>query len=366
LAELRAGINTIDGELVALLNRRAALVVQVGKVKRGSGIPVYAPHREAEVLRRAIEANRGPLSDRTIEGVYRELMSGSFQLEQPLRIGYLGPAGSYSHQAAIKHFGSSVAFEDLHEIRGVFTEVQRGHVHYGLVPIENSTGGGIAETLDAFRELAGKLTVYAEVQLAVHHALLANCEPSKVRRIHSKPEAFSQCRMWLATQYPRAELIASASTSRAVQTALEEDQMARKIGAEAGSAAIASALAGELYGLKVAFPRVEDNPSNVTRFLVISRQAARPSGDDKTSIMFNTADKPGALVEVLSVFDRAKVNLTHIDKRPSGRMNWEYTFFVDAQGHVDEAGLKSAVEEAREHCRELTVLGSFPRSRRIL
>lgn len=366
LGELRAGINAIDAELVDLLNRRAALVVEVGKVKRGSGIPVYAPHREAEVLRRAIEANRGPLSDRTIEGVYRELMSGSFQLEQPLRIGYLGPAGSYSHQAAIRQFGSSVAFEDLHEIRGVFTEVQRGHVHYGLVPIENSTGGGIAETLDAFRELAGKVVVYAEVQLAVHHALLANCEPSKVRRIHSKPEAFSQCRMWLATQYPRAELIASASTSRAVQTALEEDQLARKIGAEGGSAAIASALAGELYGLKVAFPRVEDNASNVTRFLVISRQAARPSGDDKTSIMFNTADKPGALVEVLSVFDRAKVNLTHIDKRPSGRMNWEYTFFVDAQGHVEEDRLKAAVEEARGHCRELTVLGSFPRSRRIL
>lgn len=366
LAELRTRINDIDARLVPLLNERAALVVQVGRVKRGTGIPVYAPHREAEVLGRAIAANRGPLPDRTIEGIYRELMSGSFALEQPLRIGYLGPAGSYSHQAAIRHFGSSVAFEDLHEIRGVFTEVERGHVHYGLVPIENSTGGGIAETLDAFREVAPKIVVYAEVQLAVHHALLANCEPSRVRRIHSKPEAFSQCRMWLATQYPRAELIASASTSRAVQTALEEDQMAGKIGAAAGSAAIASALAGELYGLKVAFPRVEDNPSNVTRFLVISRQRAKPSGDDKTSIMFNTADKPGALVEVLSVFERARVNLTHIDKRPSGRVNWEYTFFVDAQGHVDDGPLTGAIEEAREHCRELTVLGSFPRSRRIL
>lgn len=366
LGELRVGIDAIDKQLVLLLNERAALVVEVGKVKRGSDIPVYAPHREAEVLRKAIESNRGPLSDRTIEGIYRELMSGSFSLEQPLRIGYLGPAGSYSHQAAIKHFGSSVAFEDLHEIRGVFTEVERGHVHYGLVPIENSTGGGIAETLDAFREVAPKITVYAEVQLAVHHALLANCEPSKVRRIHSKPEALGQCRMWLATQYPKAEQIAAPSTSRAVQIALEEDQMARKIGAEPGSAAIASALAGQLYGLKVAFPRVEDDPSNVTRFLIISRQKAKPSGDDKTAIMFNTADKPGALVEVLSVFDRAGVNLTHIDKRPSGRVNWEYTFFVDAQGHVDDPPLAHAVEEARSHCRELTVLGSFPRSRRIL
>lgn len=366
MTRLREQIDEIDARLVPLLNERARLVVDVGRVKRGSGIPVYAPHREAEVLRRAIELSKGPLPDRTIEGIYRELMSGSFALEQPLRIGYLGPAGSYSHQAAMKHFGSSVAFEDLHEIRGVFTEVERGHVHYGLVPIENSTGGGIAETLDAFRAVAPKVVVCAEVQLAVHHALLANCEPSRVRRIHSKPEALGQCRMWLATQYPRAELIPAPSTSRAVQVALEEDRMARQIGAEAGSAAIASALAGELYGMKVAFPRVEDDPGNVTRFLIISRQRASPSGDDKTAIMFNTVDKPGALVEVLSVFDRAGVNLTHIDKRPSGRVNWEYTFFVDAQGHADEPAMSAAIEEARGHCRELTVLGSFPRSRRIL
>ncbi|MEZ6235703.1 MAG: prephenate dehydratase [Phycisphaerales bacterium] len=366
LGELRERIDAVDSRLVELLNERASLVVDVGRVKRGSDIPVYAPHREAEVLGRAIAMNHGPLPDRTIEAIYRELMSGSFALEQPLRIGYLGPAGSYSHQAAMKHFGSSVAFEDLHEIRGVFTEVVRGHVHYGLVPIENSTGGGIAETLDAFREVAGKIVVYAEVQLAVHHALLANCEPSRVRRIHSKPEALGQCRMWLATQYPKAELIAAPSTSRAVQIAIEEDQMARKIGAEPGSAAIASSLAGQLYGLKVAFPRVEDDPNNVTRFLIISRQKAKPSGDDKTALMFNTADKPGALVEVLSVFDRAGVNLTHIDKRPSGRMNWEYTFFVDAQGHVDAQPLAGAIKEASTHCKDLTVLGSFPRSRRIL
>ncbi|MBL8885646.1 MAG: chorismate mutase, partial [Phycisphaerales bacterium] len=182
LSEVRVKIDSIDKKLVHLLNERAALVVNVGKFKRAAGLPIYAPHREAEVLDKVIHANSGPLQDRTLEGVYRELMSGSFQLQQPLRIGFLGPQGSYSHVAAVRHFGSSVAFEDLHEIGGVFTEVARGHVNYGLVPIENSTGGGIVETLDALTKMHSSCHVYAEVQLEVHHALLANCEPKDVRR----------------------------------------------------------------------------------------------------------------------------------------------------------------------------------------
>ncbi|MCL4742781.1 MAG: bifunctional chorismate mutase/prephenate dehydratase [Phycisphaerales bacterium] len=366
LAELRRKIDRLDAALVKMLNERSRLVVQVGRQKRGSGIPIYAPHREAEVLERVLRANRGPLSGRTIEAVYRELMSGSFSLEQPLRIGYLGPPGSYSHLAAVRQFGSSVAYEDLHEIAGVFTEVRRGHVDYGLVPIENSTGGGIVEALDAFQRNAGDIWVYAEVQLAVHHALLANCEPSAIRRIHSKPEVFSQCRTWLATQYPQAEQITAASSSRAAQTAVEENRIAESIGAQPGSAAIGSELAGSLYGLKPLFARIEDNPNNITRFFVISRHRAKRSGDDKTSIMFNTADKPGALVEVLGVFHRAGINLSHIDKRPSGRTNWQYTFFIDAQGHRDDPAMAAAIREAETHCRELFVLGSYPRSRRIL
>ena len=366
LAELRRKIDRLDDALVKMLNERSRLVVQVGRRKRDAGIPIYAPHREAEVLERVLRANRGPLSGRTIEAIYRELMSGSFSLEQPLRIGYLGPPGSYSHLAAVRQFGSSVAYEDLHEIAGVFTEVRRGHVDYGLVPIENSTGGGIVETLDAFQRNAGDIWVYAEVQLAVHHALLANCEPSAIRRIHSKPEVFSQCRTWLATQYPHAEQVAAASSSRAVQAAVEENRLAESIGAQSGSAAIGSELAGSLYGLKPLFARIEDNPNNITRFFVISRHRAKPSGNDKTSIMFNTPDKPGALVEVLGVFHRAGINLTHIDKRPSGRTNWQYTFFIDAQGHRDDPGMSAAIREAETHCRELFVLGSYPRSKRIL
>ncbi len=366
LDSLRKTIDRLDARLVKLINERSRAVVEVGKLKRGRNVPIYAPHRERAVLERALKHNQGPLSDRTVEAVYRELMSGSFALEQPLRIGYLGPPGSYSHLASQRQFGSSVSFEDMHEIAGVFTEVRRGHVDYGLAPIENSTGGGVAETLDAFREHRSNVTIYAEAQLAVHHALLANCEPKAVRRIHSKPEAFSQCRKWLATQYPGADLIPAASSSAAVKIAVEECKIAESIGAEPGSAAIGSELAGTIYGLSVLFEKIEDQPDNVTRFAVISRQQALPSGDDKTSIMFNTVDRPGALVDVLAVFRDAGVNLTYIHERPSGGSNWTYTFFIDAEGHRDQEPLTGAIKAAEKHCKALTVLGSYPRSRRIL
>ncbi|WP_052517529.1 chorismate mutase [Archangium violaceum] len=366
LQELRRKIDAVDQRLVRLLNERASLVVEVGKTKRADGTPIYAPHREAEVLRKVLSSNQGPLSDRAVEGIYRELMSGSFALEQPLRIGYLGPPGSNSHAAAVKQFGSSVDYEDLREIGGVFTEVRRGHVNYGLVPIENSLGGGIVETLDAFKANAQHISVYGEVQIAVHHALLANCQPSQVRRIHSKPEIFQQCRNWLSTQYPGVELMPAASSSRAAQIAADECRKALEIGAEPGAAAIGTALAGQLYGLNVLFPRIEDDPNNITRFVIIARQNARPTGDDKTSLMFTTDDKPGALVSVLGVFQSAGINLSHIDKRPQGRERWTYTFFVDALGHRDEPTMIAAIEQAQTHCRELIVLGSYPRSRRIL
>ncbi|MBY0312247.1 MAG: prephenate dehydratase [Phycisphaerales bacterium] len=366
LAELRQKIDAIDRKLVDLLNSRAALVVEVGKVKRATGVPVYAPHREAQVLNKVIGHNKGPLPDRTIEGVYRELMSGSFRLELPMRVGYLGPPGSYSHLAAVKQFGTSVDFEDLRAIAGVFNEVARGHVDCGLVPIENSIGGGIAETLSALEVFHAQVNVYAEVQIEVHHALLANCPPSAVKRIYSKPEVFTQCRTWLATQYPQAQLVAEASSSRAVQIASEA-------GPQDGIAAIGSKLAADIYGVTVLFENIEDTTSNITRFYVISRQKAQQSqrnadntSNDKTAIMFSTQNTPGALVDVLAVFQRAGINLSHIDKRPSGRVNWQYTFFIDADGHVDDPWFAAAVQQAKGLCRELHVLGSFPRSKRIL
>lgn len=371
LNDLRAKIDEVDRGLIGLLNKRAELVVEVGRIKREAGLPIYVPNREAQVLNKVLAMNPGPLPPRAIEGVYRELMSGSFRLELPLRIGYLGPAGSYSHLAAVKHFGSSVEFDDLRAIGGVFTEVARGHVDYGLVPIENSTFGAIHETLEAFQNFHNDLCVYAEVQLEVHHALLANCAPSQVGKVYSKPEVFGQCRTWLATQYPQAELIPEASSSAAVMRAARAKPVKGK--GRNGVAAIGSTLAGELYDVSILFENIEDNPHNITRFYVLSKHAAKPVGKDdkgrpgdKTAIMFTAANEPGALVNVLSVFHRAGINLTHIDKRPSGRSNWQYTFFIDAEGHVDEAWFAAAIAQIRGMCREMHVLGSFPRSKRIL
>lgn len=362
LDDLRAAIDVTDRKLIDLINERARYVVEVGRIKRDAGIPIYAPHREAEVLTKVQGLNQGPISNQTIEAVYRELMSGSFALEHPLRIGYLGPVGTFSHYAAMRHFGSSVEFDNLRAIEGVFEEVARGHVDYGLVPIENSTGGGITETLDAFLTYHSQLKIYGEVQLAVHFSLLANCKPDQVQRVYSKPEAFMQCRNWLATQYPKVELISAESTAAAVKHAKEEVER----DANCGTAAIGSALAGEIYGLHALFNQIEDRQGNITRFLILSKSEAEISGNDKTSIMFTTDDRPGSLVDVLAVFKRSGINLSHIDKRPSLEVNWDYTFFVDALGHAKEPKFAEVIGEARAYCKNLTVLGSFPRSRRTL
>lgn len=361
LAGLRDKIDDIDRRLIELLNTRAKLVVDVGKLKRGSGIPIYAPHREVAVLAKVIGLNNGPLPARTIEAIYREMMSGSFHLEQPLRIGYLGPQGSYCHVAAMRHFGSSVEFENLRAAEGAFTEVARSHVDYALAPIENTTGGGIAETLDAFARYHDAVNIYGEVQLEVRRCLLSNALPHDIERIYATQTVFGHCRQWLAVQFPKADQRSTATTADAVDQALAD----QATGAT-NVAAIGSALAGEIHGLHVLFPDIEDQPNNITRFLILSKQKTLPSGNDKTSIMFTTADKPGALAEVLSAFHRAGINLTHIDKRPSGRVNWDYQFFVDAQGHRDDSQFAQAIEDARGHCKELTELGSYPASQRVL
>jgi len=354
LDTLRRRIDDVDRRLIEALSERGRLVAEIGQAKRAAGRPIYVPHREREVLDRVLAGNPGPLPDRTLAAIYRELMSGSSVLEQPLYVGYLGPAGSFSHVAATRHFGSSVQFEDLHEIEHVFEEVAAGRCDYGLAPYENSIGGGITDTLDAFQ--VHDVTVYAEALIEVNQTLLANGPASEIRCIYSKPPIFGQCRKWLSRHYPDAELIATVSSSNAVQRAAKEE----------GAAAIGSMLAGEIYGVKPLFERIQDKANNLTRFLIIGKESAEPTGDDKTTIMFVTTHKPGALVDVLAVFREAGINLSHIDKRPSGRTNWEYTFFIDAESHRREKRMAGAIEEARAHCLSLKVLGSYPRGQRIL
>ena len=367
LDSLRKQIDEIDHKLVELINQRAQCAVKIGETKLKSGQPIYAPHREAEVLARVQSYNSGPTLPRTIEAIYREIMSGSFALEQPIRIGFLGPRGTYSHLAASRHFGSSVELEDLHAITGVFEEVARGHVDYGLVPIENSTGGSITETLEAFSNYHNDLKLYGELQLAVHCCLLTNCQPHEITTIFARSESFSQCRSWLATQYPKADLVAMDSSAAAARKTREMIDKAN--GSESGSAgvaAIANSLAGEIYGLHPLFEQIEDRRDNVTRFLILAKQETRPSGNDKTSLMFKTTDKPGALVDVLNVFKRAGVNLSHIDKCPTRGANWEYSFFIDADGHREDSRFAEVVGEARAFARELVVLGSYPKSKQVL
>jgi chorismate mutase/prephenate dehydratase len=369
IEERQRAIDAIDHTLVELINERAKLVVDVGHFKRKSDVPIYAPHREAAVLRKIKTLNEGPLPDQTLESVYRELMSGSFALEKPLRIGFPGPEGDFSHLAAMRQFGSSVTFVPSQEIRDIFNQVIQQQVDYGLVPIENSSVGGINETLDSFIDLNQDLTIYGEVRMQVHFCLLAACRPDQIQEVYSTASVVQQCRNWLATQYPHIKIRIRDTTTQAldeVRRLLDEDP-------HRGVAAIGSSLAGELHGLKPLFEKIEDRQRTMTRFLILSRSQAEVSGQDKTSIMFSTEDTPGSLVEVLDVFKRNAINLTHLDKRPSQRENWDYTFFADLIGHRNDREIAQVIGEARAYCkmdehgqRQLTILGSFPASQRVL
>src|SRR4051794_8269795 len=283
LQPLREKIDELDHRIVELLNARARIVVDIGKIKHQSGTPVYAPDREKIVLERIRAANRavgGPLPNSCLEAIYRELMSGSFALEKPLRIAFLGPQGSFSHLASVKKFGSSVEHVPLTDIAACFKEVDRGHADLALVPIENSTVGGIIESMDAFLENRS-VTIVAEVLIAIHSHLLANCAPEDVKIVYSKGEALNQCRQWLTATLPNVQRMPVASSSKAAEMAATEKN----------AAAIGSTLAAELYNLKVLFNNIEDNPSNVTRFFAIGKQPAKRTGDDKTSIIFTTTHK---------------------------------------------------------------------------
>ena len=354
LDELRKKIDQLDHKLLELLNERARVVVEIGKLKSKGDRPIYAPDREKEIFEKIAKANKGPLPDRCLMAIWRELMSGSFVLEKPLRIGYLGPKGSFSHTAAMLKFGQSVEYEPLADITSIFEEVSRGHCDLGLAPVENTMGGGVIETLDAL--IDSDVKICAELLMAIHHSLLANCSLEGIEKIYSKPEVFAQCRKWLSAAFKGAETVAVASTAKAAQVAASEQ----------GAAAIGSSIAADLYGLKVICENIEDTTNNITRFLVIGREDAKPTGEDKTAVLFSTAHKAGALVDVLDVFKRYEINLTNIESRPSKKREWEYYFFVDFLGHRTGNKVQEGLEEVRKHCLQLSVLGSFPRATELL
>jgi len=354
LDELRNRIDELDEKIVKLLNERARVVVEIGKLKSKTGGQTYAPDREKEVLEKITQANKGPLPDKCLAAIWREMMSGSFVLERPLRIAYLGPSGSFSHTGAMLKFGQSVEYEPLTDIRSIFDEVSREHCDLGLVPVENTTGGGVIETLDAF--IDSDVKVCSEVLMTIHHNLLANCSLEEIEKIYSKPEVFAQCRNWLSATFKEAKTIPVASTAKAAQMAADES----------GAAAIGSRVAAEVYGLRVACENIEDIANNITRFFVVAREDAKPTGEDKTAILFSTAHKAGALADVLTIFKKYSINLTNIESRPSKKRQWEYYFFVDFVGHRTDEQVQKGLEEARKHCLQLSVLGSFPKATELL
>jgi len=350
LATMRKKIDAIDKELVRLMNDRAEIALTVGEIKRAAGKTVYDPRREEEVFRKVIGLSEGPLREGSVRAIFRELISGSRGLEVGIGVAYLGPPYSYSHLAAIERFGQSVEFIPVGNIPAVFQEVESGQADYGLVPVENSTDGRVADTLDMFA--TSKVRICAEVQLRIHHNLLAHCGRADIREIHSKPQALSQCRKWLATHLPNAKLCEVPSTSAAAEAAAK-----RK-----GVAAVASATAARHYGIEILAEDIEDNPDNITRFAVLGLQTGSKTGNDKTSVMFQTQHAAGALSDSLAIFKRARLNLTWIESFPVPGRQGNYLFFVEFEGHQLDTRVKRALESLRKKSVRVEVLGSYAKT----
>ncbi|PLX91889.1 MAG: prephenate dehydratase [Desulfuromonas sp.] len=352
LTHLRDRIDSLDNQILELLNQRAEVVIEVGKAKSGSQKQFYVPSREKAIYDRLEQQNPGPFPTHAIRRVYREIISASLSLEQPMKVAFLGPQATFTHVAAMRQFGFSAQLVPQKSITGVFEEVERGRADYGVVPVENSNEGVVSHTLDMFME--SELKVSAEVLLEISHDLLSlSGEFDRVKKVISHPQALGQCRHWLETNLPDVPLVDVASTALAAQLAAEDES----------AAAIASEAAAALYGLRVVKPKIEDNPHNYTRFLVIGKKTPDPGGKDKTSIMFSVRDEPGILHRMLEPFSSRDINLSKIESRPLKKKAWEYIFFLDIEGHIAEKVVQEALEDLRQCCHLFKVLGSYPRAR---
>jgi chorismate mutase/prephenate dehydratase len=351
LAAVRTQIDGIDREIQALIAERALWARQVGKAKGklAAAVEYYRPEREAQVLRRVVDRNDGPLADDVLVRLFREIMSACLAQQEPLKIGYLGPEGTFSQQAVHKHFGHSAKGLPLASVEEVFDEVAAGHADFGVVPVENSGQGTIQSTLDLF--LSSPLKICGEVELRVHQYLLSRTgRVEDIERVYSHGLSLAQCRGWLRQHLPAAEKQAVASNAEAARRSRNADD----------SAAIAGENAAHVYGLKIVAGPIEDRPDNTTRFLVIGRALFPPSGNDRTSLLVFVQDKPGALYQVLEPLARRGVSMNRIESRPAHTGLWQYAFFIDVGGHVEEAPLRDALAELGDFAANVTVLGSYP------
>jgi len=351
LESLRKQIQSIDEGLVKLLNQRFEVSEKVGLIKAGSGSPIFQPSREAELLSSLQSLRAGPMKENHLRNIYREIFSVSKDLQNMKQISYLGPAGSYTHQAAICLFGASCPLTSAQGIDAVFRDVESGRADMGVVPVENSIEGVVAQTLDRLR--SSDVLICSEVNQPISHHLLSHHQPKDVTKVFSHPQAFGQCREWLSHNLPWAEMVESASTAAAVESATQL-QGAGAIGSEAASA---------IYGLPILKKGIEDRPGNQTRFLVIGSQRPTCTGDDKTSICFSLVDRAGVLHDALLPLKEAGLNMSMIQSRPVRDRNWEYVFFVDMLGHRDEEKMSRALKGLAGHCSHFKILGSYPRAR---
>ncbi len=350
LQQIRRQIDRIDARLLELLNERASMAGKVGEIKRASGQSVFAPEREEMLLRRLERANGGPVTGEALRAIYREILSASRARQKSLVVAYLGPEASYCHQAALERFGSSDQYQASPAIQEIFSMVSQGGADAGVVPIENSIEGGVNAALDTL--VTTDLVICGEIFLRIRHSLLAAGANSAIKRIYSHPQALGQCRNWLMRHHPKAELIEVSSTSNGAMRAQSEKN----------SAAIASPFAGRFYSLKTLQQNIQDNPLNVTRFLIMGRHQPAATTHDKTSLIFSISHEVGALGKVLRLFSEHRLNLEKIESRPANHKTWEYLFFVDVKGHCQQANLKRALAQIRKKTLWLKILGSYPQA----
>lgn len=355
LSTVREKIDALDEQLQLLLTQRANLALQVAKAKRAEEAnPVfYRPEREADVLRRAIVRNQGPLSDAFIEQFFREIMSACLALQFPLKVAYLGPPGTFSEAAVKKQFGQAVESLPLVSIEEVFRSVASGAAQYGVVPVENSTEGGVSQTLDLF--LKSSVLICGEVELEIHQHLMAQNEHlDSIKTVYSHQQSLAQCRLWLGAHLPNAERVRVMSNAEAARCAAQEQH----------AAAIAGRIAADNYGLTVLAENIEDELDNTTRFAIIGQHPVAPTGKDKTSLVITAADatRSGALYELLAPFKEAGLSMSRIESRPSRQNRWHYVFFIDVEGHIEEAKLQQVMQTLEQHSGLLKHLGSYPRA----
>lgn len=351
LQKLRKKIDELDEKIQDLVSQRAQCALDIGKFKQDSdNTIVYRPEREASILEKVKQRNKGPIPDQAIQALFKEVMSICRSLEQKIKVAYLGPEGTYSQAAVYKQFGHAVNAVALVAIDEVFREVESGNCDYGLVPVENSSEGVVNHTLDMF--IQSSLQICGEVELRIHHHLLSKADNmGKIKRVYSHQQSFAQCREWLNANLKSIELVSSGSNGEAARLASEDNN----------AAAIAGEQAGTLYGLTSLVKNIEDDPNNTTRFLVIGRQSPAASGKDKTSLLLSTRNLPGALYELLRPLADCGVSMSKIESRPSRKGAWDYVFFVDVEGHQDDQKLHQALDKLKLESALFKILGSYPR-----